>query len=591
MSGPNGRLRVLVLYCEEGEGHATTAQALAQDLQRLGVEVVVRDALAGGLGRVIPLFSRDLYRIQVRWLRWTYGVEFALFARFPPGRWLARTGLGLLGGRPLRRLIRELAPDVVVSNHPATTNVLGRLRRRGRLDLPVVATITDFGVHRLWAHRGADLHLVMHESCAGAVVRSAGRGSVRVAAPLVRSEFLDLPGRDAARRSLGLPLDAPVAVVSGGGWGVGDVVGGVEAALALPGLKLVVLTGRNDALRARLERSFAHEPRVHILGFTDRMHELLAGADALVDTSLGVTCLEALAAGCGVIAYGVPPGHSRANARSLERLGLARVARTPDQLAAALRETLSRESVVPAFSPGAETASQAVLTLGSAVLPRRRRRLRPAVVGAGVVLATLVLSGWTLADPTPYPLVARALDLQPVEHVTVPQHEVGLVVRAQPAALLPAERALARRGLHASFAVDSAPGRKTVEALAARGNELIPALDPTGLTHLVHSERAMRRLSERLGARGNYRYLAPQSGLTLAEYLAGRAAGGLPVTGAVIVDSPEPGDAVASGDIVVLPLPSGGDPEGAVGRLVAVLRPEGLRAVTVRSLLSDGRSS
>src|SRR5215475_9187419 len=67
-------MRVLVLYCEEGEGHASAASALERELAlETGAEVIAWDAFKGGLGRLIPFFSRDLYRVQVRRFRWTYG--------------------------------------------------------------------------------------------------------------------------------------------------------------------------------------------------------------------------------------------------------------------------------------------------------------------------------------------------------------------------------------------------------------------------------------------------------------------------------------------------------------------------------------
>src|SRR5579884_2340760 len=185
-------MRVLILFCEEGEGHASAARALERDLAEHGVDVRVVDAMQRGLGRLVPLLSRDAYHFQVRRLRWSYGLEYFLFTRVPPLRWLGRRGLYALGARPLRRLIRRVAPDVVVSTHPAVTNVLGVLRRRGRLELPVVATITDFGVHPLWSHRGVDLHLVVHEAALAAVERVAGPGSATVVAPIVGREF----GRD-----------------------------------------------------------------------------------------------------------------------------------------------------------------------------------------------------------------------------------------------------------------------------------------------------------------------------------------------------------------------------------------------------------
>ena len=63
------------------------------------------------------------------------------------------------------------------------------------------------------------------------------------------------------------------------------------------------------------------------MGFTDRMGDVLAAADALIHSSAGLTVLEAIIRGCPVISYGFGVGHVRASNRALERFGLAQVAR------------------------------------------------------------------------------------------------------------------------------------------------------------------------------------------------------------------------------------------------------------------------
>src|SRR5207247_10908621 len=104
----------------------------------------------------------------------------------------------------------------------------------------------DFAGLELWADRGVDLHFVMHESLVPVVERVAGRGSAHVVSPLVSSQFRT-PGcaRD-ARWALGLPAEGTIVVVSGGGWGVGDMAGAGQAALEI-GAFVRCLTGRYEA--------------------------------------------------------------------------------------------------------------------------------------------------------------------------------------------------------------------------------------------------------------------------------------------------------------------------------------------------------
>jgi processive 1,2-diacylglycerol beta-glucosyltransferase len=283
-------------------------------------------------------------------------------------RSLARASLSLAGSQGLLRVVRRNQADVIVSTWPVATTILGCLRLRGKVRVPVCATITDFAGLELWANRGVDLHLVMHERLVAGVERLAGRGSARLVSPLVASRFLTTCTSDEARRALGLPVEGTVVVVSGGGWAVGDLEGAVTTALELDEVSVLCLTGRDEATRVRLERVFVGEQRVTVLGFTNAMSDLLAAADVLVHSTGGVTCLEALARGCPIVAYGAPPGHAPLLAREMAALGLVAHARTAAELRSAL--AAARKPTV-SLAPAIDAAS-----LVLAATPRVGVRLR-----------------------------------------------------------------------------------------------------------------------------------------------------------------------------------------------------------------------
>jgi processive 1,2-diacylglycerol beta-glucosyltransferase len=156
------------------------------------------------------------------------------------------------------------------------------------------------------------------------------------------AEFLEPRDQAQARGALGLPAEGKLVVVSGGGWGVGDLEGAVESALGLPDTHVVAICGRQETVQSGLERRFEGEPRVRVLGFTERMSDLLAAADALVHSTAGLTVLEAHVRGCPTISYGWGRAHIRANNEAFVRFGLAQVARDRDELAACLRRALVR---------------------------------------------------------------------------------------------------------------------------------------------------------------------------------------------------------------------------------------------------------
>jgi UDP-N-acetylglucosamine:LPS N-acetylglucosamine transferase len=354
---------VLILTATVGEGHDLPARLLADGLgDEPGVEVVVRDGLepmgwlAETLNAGVPSF------IFFRW-RWLYDPAFWLVAQFPPTRWFCQTLLGVVGGPRLGRMVDQYAPAVVVSTYPPTSEALAWMVRRGRLNTPVCAVITDLAALRYWAVRGAGLHLVTHPESIPDVRRIAGETTtIRCVRGLIAPEFYEPPDRDAARRRLGLPAEGNIVLVSGGGWGVGDVDTAVREAVGLKEVALVVcLCGRNEHLRGRLARRYRGNERVRIEPFTDVMADWMAAADAMVHSTGGLTVLESLIRGCPVISFGWGRGHVRLNNQAYRRLGLVRVADTHTELRAALESALSEPSSPNGWFAELPTAADVVL--------------------------------------------------------------------------------------------------------------------------------------------------------------------------------------------------------------------------------------
>ena len=361
--------RVLILTASVGEGHDRPAHALAAQLHEEcpDVEVVVEDCLAA-MGRAVAVVSEDAARVVFYRWQWIWDVGFWVFAVNRVTREISQRLITRLGTPGLMRLIGRVRPDVIVSVYPNVTEVLGRLRRSGRLRLPVVAAITDLAAMHYWASRGVDVHLVTHPESIEEVREVAGHATtVATVHGFSLPEFRRTRTQADARVHLHLPADGKVVLVSGGGWGVGDLEGAVGAALTLDDVSCVVcLCGRNDELRARLENRFRSDPRVRVEGFTEEMPEWMAGADALVHSTGGLTVLEALMCGCPPISYGWGRGHVRINNRAFRRFGLAEVVEHRAELAPALSRAFAKGRVSAGAFEGLPSAASFVLAAANA---------------------------------------------------------------------------------------------------------------------------------------------------------------------------------------------------------------------------------
>lgn len=334
--------RVLVLSADIGEGHVTAARSLTESLrEHTGIDAVELRTDLSVLGPRLGRFLTRGFDTHLGRIGWSYELAYRVFFECELPRRAGQLALALLGGRGLRHTIAAYRADVVVTEYPLLSAALGELRLLGRMPLPVCSSISDPAGLYYWAHPGVDMHLLSWPESIAEVERIAGSGKAAVVCPMIDQRFLAPLDLADARAWLRLPTERPVVVVSGGGWGMGDLVGATEIArdVAVDGLVLAV-AGRNESAHAALTVRFAGDPRVRVLGFTDQMPALLGAADALIHTTGGTTALEARAVGCPLINYGAGVAHVRAHARALSDLGLAEWAPDRSSLGPALRRAL-----------------------------------------------------------------------------------------------------------------------------------------------------------------------------------------------------------------------------------------------------------
>jgi processive 1,2-diacylglycerol beta-glucosyltransferase len=312
-----------------GAGHDGAARELRRRLDAHGHTVEVVDFLDSVAFHIGP-FLRWYYEMQLKLAPWSYELSYRLspLLRGPAvmvDTWLTK--------RRLRAVIKEYRPDAIVSVYPLASLVLGRMRRKKLLRVPVLTYLTDFAVHSLWVHRGVDRHLAVSEISADAALSRGGRDAY-ARGPLVGERFrVDEYDRDAVRSSLGLDPDDRAVLVVAGSWGVGDVVATVEAIGRTGEFHPITVCGKDEKLKAELdERGFGT-----VIGWTDQMPALMTAADALVENAGGLTCMEAFASGLPVVTFLPIAGHGRDNAELMARAGVNRYARSEQELHDVLR--------------------------------------------------------------------------------------------------------------------------------------------------------------------------------------------------------------------------------------------------------------
>jgi processive 1,2-diacylglycerol beta-glucosyltransferase len=355
---------VLILSAGVGAGHQACAEGLREEL--LSVSPDLRVALVNGVGSsggALRLLLERYLRLQLMYWPRAYSLSYAMCVRWKSGRAIATRVLHLGTRRRLSALIEAERPAVIVSTYPGVTTVLGIMRQRAQLNVPVCAMVTDIAGLHFWAHAGVDLHLTCYEESLREIAGITDGLVARSARPPLAATHWRRRDRGGARTALGLSADAPVILISGGGWGVGDLGGAIRAALEAGDVRVIVVCGKNDRAYRRFSTAYADETRVQILGYTTSMADLLGAASILVHSTGGMTCLEAAAHGCPVIAYGFALGHMRENVATMVRCGLIEEARNRRELTRKLRDAIASPRPPEPYATDRAHASTAILEL------------------------------------------------------------------------------------------------------------------------------------------------------------------------------------------------------------------------------------
>jgi processive 1,2-diacylglycerol beta-glucosyltransferase len=337
--------RILIVSASMGAGHDGAARELKRRLEAEGHEARIVDFLdccPFGIG----WFIKWSYLLQLKFAPWSYDLTYRLWYKLPSSWGFIVRLDTFVAGRRLRKAIRESDADVVVSTYPLSSLVLGNMRKKGWLKVPAVTFLTDFAVHPLWVHPDIDAHVATSPFAAETAVERGGKDA-RASGPLVSERFVDatLAARDATRRSLGLDADEPAVLVVAGSWGVGDVVGTVEAIARAGAYHPVTVCGNDQHLKRTLEQRHLGT----VIGWTDEMPALMGACDAMVENAGGLTANEAFAVGLPVVTFKPIAGHGKDNAEGMAEIGVTRYALNEDEL---------RDALAAVTNPGPERDAQ-----------------------------------------------------------------------------------------------------------------------------------------------------------------------------------------------------------------------------------------
>jgi processive 1,2-diacylglycerol beta-glucosyltransferase len=328
-----GQKDILILTASAGAGHNSAAEAIRCELlaRRPELTIDVQDVLDS-----VPTFFRRSYlagfRAGMGQLPWLWGVGFYLSNRRqkphhgPMERarlefewaWLTR----------LRRVLLLNPPRLIVHTHFLAPGMISRLIGKKELRCPQVVAVTDCTVHRYWYADYVSQYFVASRKAVRSL-RQWGIADKRItnSGIAVHPKWREPLDREALLADWKMDADRPVVVLAGGAhFTTGPVQAIAQAITRLTNAQVVVLTGRNETLRAEMDELAERGLSVRGVPMTDRVHELVELASLVVTKAGGISTAECVAKGKPMVFLRPVPGQERGNAEHYAALGAGLIA-------------------------------------------------------------------------------------------------------------------------------------------------------------------------------------------------------------------------------------------------------------------------
>ncbi len=298
--------RIVFLISDTGGGHRAAGRAIeaALNIRYPGAfETFYVDVFR----EYTPPPMKYAPEIYPKWVKHsikTYGWYFWVFDQVMQLPLARNTLPTIIAEDSVKKLVADYQPDMIVVLHGAFTAFVVGVRKRLKIDIPVITVITDLAKpHVAWYHPGVDRCLV---PCEAAYERGLKLG--------VPAEKLHLVGHPAhpkfalykgskhsARNALNWAPDVPAVMLLGGGGGMGFMAAIAEAINARAmDIQLSIICGKNEALRKKMEGT-AWNQQTYIYGFVNNIEAMMHATDVLITKAGPGTIAEAAICGLPLI--------------------------------------------------------------------------------------------------------------------------------------------------------------------------------------------------------------------------------------------------------------------------------------------------
>lgn len=324
--------KILIFYGSYGAGHLSAARSIKEyiDNNYKNTETKIVDCIEY-INKLLNKVTTKTYDELSKKLPWAWEKVYTSSQNGSLSKISNRSNT--IMAIKLGKLIKEFNPDLIISTHPFSSQMCGYLKRKGKINCKIATVLTDYAPHNQWLVHSEyiDYFFVAHYGMKKAL-ENTGIPAEKVFAtgiPL-SNRFLAHYNKEETLKSFGLQADKKTVLFFAGGsshFASGNIYEIFEAFVeSFPNMQLLTITGRNPKLKKHFDDVVdvtGTSENIKVLGFTDKVPELMSVSDLVITKPGGLTTTESLASGLPIIVINPIPGQEEENAKFLEEQKVA----------------------------------------------------------------------------------------------------------------------------------------------------------------------------------------------------------------------------------------------------------------------------
>jgi processive 1,2-diacylglycerol beta-glucosyltransferase len=319
-------MKVLIFSVAAGGGHTHAAEAIKKHIELNNPHSIVESIDA--IKYINPILDKVVIGSYLQSLKLTPSLFGKIYEYAETDDSLANVSNKIIEiiVHRLIPLINNTEPDLIISTHPFSSEMISVLKCKGRINIPLVSVLTDYASHSFWIHPGVDAYVVSNcDMIPEMIKRGVEKDKIFDFGIPVSPDFLRLYQRDEVLTALDLDASKATLLLMGGSLGMGRIIDVFEQIQMInENFQLIVITGSNQKLYSKLTDILPESRKsTRIIGFTNEVNKFMQASDLLITKPGGLTITEALIAGLPLALFSAIPGQEEKNAEFLLRHKLA----------------------------------------------------------------------------------------------------------------------------------------------------------------------------------------------------------------------------------------------------------------------------